>query len=97
MLVWIATALILLLVAMGSFIGTGKRTLPIGTPLFVLFYSFLVPLWLGTAVVRAVYPCPPEHRKETCPDFACVRHLDIAAIVGTLDGLLATATERESI
>ena len=27
---------------------------------------------------RAVYPCPPEHRKETCPDFACVRHLDIA-------------------
>lgn len=54
-LVWFAVALILLLVAAGSFIGTGKRTLPIGTPLFVLFYSFLVPLWLGTAVVRAVF------------------------------------------
>jgi len=53
------------------------------------------PLGARTAVVRAVYPCPPEHRKETCPDFACVRHLDIAAIVGTLDGLLAPATERE--
>jgi hypothetical protein len=45
--------------------------------------------------VRAVYPCPPGHRKETCPDFACVRHLDVAAIVGALDGLLAPATERE--
>ncbi|HEV3245473.1 MAG TPA: glycosyltransferase [Candidatus Paceibacterota bacterium] len=54
-LVWIAVGLILLLIAMGSFIGTGKRTLPIGTPLFVIFYSFLVPLWLGTAVVRAVF------------------------------------------
>ena len=42
-------------IAPGSFIGTGKRNLPIGTPLFVLFYSFLVPLWLGTAVVRAVF------------------------------------------
>jgi cellulose synthase/poly-beta-1,6-N-acetylglucosamine synthase-like glycosyltransferase len=55
MLVWIAVALILILIAAGSFIGTGKRTLPVGTPLFVLFYSFLVPLWLGTAVVRAVF------------------------------------------
>jgi ADP-heptose:LPS heptosyltransferase len=52
------------------------------------------PLGPHTAVVRAVYPCPPEHRKETCPDFACVRHLDTAAIVGTLDGLLAPITER---
>jgi len=25
------------------------------------------------AVVRPTYPCPPGHRKETCPDFACVR------------------------
>ncbi|MDR3571191.1 MAG: glycosyltransferase [Candidatus Pacebacteria bacterium] len=54
-LVWVAVGLILLLVALGSLIGTGKRTLPIGTPLFVLFYSFLVPLWLGTAVVRAAF------------------------------------------
>lgn len=54
-LVLFAVALILILVATGSFIGTGKRTLPAGTPLFVLLYSFLVPLWLGTAVVRAVF------------------------------------------
>ncbi len=54
-LVWVAVLFILLLIAMGSLIGTGKRSLPIGTPLFVLFYSFLVPLWLGTAVVRAVF------------------------------------------
>lgn len=54
-LVWIAVGLILLLIATGSFIATGKRTLPPGTPLFVIFYSFLVPLWLGTAVVRAVF------------------------------------------
>jgi cellulose synthase/poly-beta-1,6-N-acetylglucosamine synthase-like glycosyltransferase len=54
-LVIVAVGLILVLVATGSFIGTGKRTLPAGTPLFVLFYSFLVPLWLGTAVVRAVF------------------------------------------
>ena len=55
------------------------------------------PLGARTAVVRAVYPCPPEHRKETCPDFACVRNLDVTAIVGALDGLLAPATEREPI
>jgi heptosyltransferase-2 len=53
------------------------------------------PLGPHTAVVRAIYPCPPEHRKETCPDFACVRHLDTAAIVAALDGLLAPITERE--
>jgi ADP-heptose:LPS heptosyltransferase len=53
------------------------------------------PLGPHTAVVRAVYPCPPGHRKETCPDFACVRHLDIAGIVATLDGLLATISEPE--
>jgi ADP-heptose:LPS heptosyltransferase len=55
------------------------------------------PLGPRTAVVRAVYPCPPGHRKETCPDFACVRHLDTAAIVRALDGLLAPATEREPV
>ncbi len=53
------------------------------------------PLGARTAVVRPVYPCPPQHRKETCPDFACVRHLDIAAIVAARDGLLAPAAERE--
>jgi ADP-heptose:LPS heptosyltransferase len=46
-----------------------------------------------TAVVRATYPCPAWHRKETCPDFACVRDLDEARIVGVLDGLLARPAE----
>lgn len=54
-LIFAAVALILVLIGAGSFIGTGKRNLPAGTPLFILFYSFLVPLWLGTAVVRAVF------------------------------------------
>jgi heptosyltransferase-2 len=47
-----------------------------------------------TAVVRPTYPCPPGHRKETCPDFACVRELDSAAILHALDGLLAVTAER---
>jgi ADP-heptose:LPS heptosyltransferase len=41
-----------------------------------------------TAVVRASYPCPPAHRKETCPTFLCVRHLDRTGILHALDGLL---------
>jgi heptosyltransferase II len=46
------------------------------------------------AVVRPSYPCPPGHRKENCPDFACVRELDDARILAALDGLLAAAAER---
>ena len=46
------------------------------------------------AVVRPTYPCPPGHRKETCPDFACVRELDVAAVLMALDGLLVAAAER---
>ena len=54
-LTFAAVALILVLISAGSFIGTGKRRLPAGTPLFVIFYSFLVPLWLGAAVIRAFF------------------------------------------
>jgi heptosyltransferase-2 len=46
------------------------------------------------AAVRPTYPCPPGHRKETCPDFACVRELDEAAILAVLDGLLLATAER---
>ena len=46
------------------------------------------------ASVRPSYPCPPGHRKETCPDFAFVRELDEARIVAALDGLLLTPAER---
>ena len=54
-LVWASVALIVILICVGSFIGTGKRRPPIGTPLFLLFYSFLAPVWLCAAVVRAVF------------------------------------------
>jgi ADP-heptose:LPS heptosyltransferase len=47
----------------------------------------------STAVVRATYPCPPADRKETCPNFLCVRHLDSAAILRALDGLLRRLPE----
>jgi ADP-heptose:LPS heptosyltransferase len=52
------------------------------------------PLGRRTAVVRATYPCPPAHRKETCPDFACVAALDVPAIISALGGLLETADEQ---
>jgi ADP-heptose:LPS heptosyltransferase len=46
------------------------------------------------AVVRPTYPCPAWHRKETCPDFACVRALDAAHVLAALDGLLVATAER---
>jgi ADP-heptose:LPS heptosyltransferase len=52
------------------------------------------PLGARVASVRPSYPCPPGHRKETCPDFACVRELDEAGILAALDGLLLAAAER---
>jgi lipopolysaccharide heptosyltransferase II len=51
------------------------------------------PLGARTAVVRATYPCPPEHRKETCPDFACVRALDVNAILAAVDAVRVPARE----
>jgi ADP-heptose:LPS heptosyltransferase len=40
-----------------------------------------------TAVVRPDYPCPPAHRKETCPDFACIAALDIERVLAAVRGL----------
>jgi len=51
------------------------------------------PLGRHTAVVRATYPCPAEHRKETCPDFPCVREIDVAAVLRALDGLPVSLRE----
>ncbi len=45
------------------------------------------------AVVRPTYPCPPAHRKETCPDFACVSALDVERVIAALDGLLVPAAD----
>jgi ADP-heptose:LPS heptosyltransferase len=51
------------------------------------------PLGPHTAVVRASYPCPPQHRKETCPDFACVANLDVPRVLAALSGLVAARAE----
>ena len=54
-LMWTSVVMIIILICAGSFIGTNSRRPPIATPLFLLFYSFLAPLWLCTAVVRAIF------------------------------------------
>jgi cellulose synthase/poly-beta-1,6-N-acetylglucosamine synthase-like glycosyltransferase len=54
-LIYISVALIFALLCAGTLIGTGGRLPPKATPLFLLFYSFLVPLWLGAAVLRATF------------------------------------------
>ena len=54
-LIFVSVALILALISIGSRIGTGSHTPPLSTPLFLLFYSFLAPLWLCAAVVRALF------------------------------------------
>ena len=54
-LVWISALLILVLASTGSWIGTGSRRLPTGTPLFFFFYCFFVPTWLFAAVYRAAF------------------------------------------
>lgn len=55
------------------------------------------PLGPQTAVVRATYPCPLEHRKETCPDFPCVRELDVAGVLHALDGLHVALSEDDPL
>lgn len=54
-LVLTSIGLILTLICIGSLIGTGSRRPPAFTPLFMLFYSFLTPLWLIAAVFRAAF------------------------------------------
>ena len=54
-LVVMSVALILVLLSVGTLIGTNHSLPPKATPLFLMFYSFLVPLWLGVAVVRATF------------------------------------------
>ncbi len=49
------------------------------------------PLGPHVAVVRATYPCPPDHRKETCPNFACVANIDVGRVLMKFDALDRTA------
>jgi ADP-heptose:LPS heptosyltransferase len=46
------------------------------------------PLGNRTAIVRASYPCPPGERKETCPDYACIAHLDVQRITSAIEALM---------
>ncbi len=49
------------------------------------------PLGERTAIVRATYPCRPGERKETCPDYACIAHLDVERIIAAIASLLNVA------
>lgn len=52
------------------------------------------PLGERVAVVRSSYACRPGERIETCPDYACVKHLAVPRVLATLDGLLEGSGER---
>lgn len=52
------------------------------------------PIGERTAIVRASYPCKPGERKETCPDYACIAHLDVARIIGAARALLGARSLR---
>jgi cellulose synthase/poly-beta-1,6-N-acetylglucosamine synthase-like glycosyltransferase len=52
-LVWLTIVVVLALISIGSWLSTGSSRLPVGTPLFVFCYCFIVPLWLTAAVYRA--------------------------------------------
>lgn len=52
------------------------------------------PLGRRTAIVRPSYPCPPFHRKETCPDFACIRELPVEPVLGAVAKLLDGASRQ---
>jgi ADP-heptose:LPS heptosyltransferase len=52
------------------------------------------PLGPHVAVVLAEYACPAAHRKETCPDFACIAALDPARVISALAGLAPAIAER---
>ena len=41
-----------------------------------------------SAVVRASYPCHPGDTKERCPDYACIKHLDVERIVAAFSALI---------
>ena len=52
-IVFSSIGVILTLISAGSWIGTGSRRPPNSTPLFLLLYCFMVPIWLLAAVYRA--------------------------------------------
>ena len=55
LIVYATIALTVILISLGSFLSTGERRLPYSTPLFLVFYSLLTPIWLGIALARAIF------------------------------------------
>lgn len=53
--IYLCIIIVLALISIGSWIGTGSRRLPLSTPLFVALYCFIAPLWLCTALFRAAF------------------------------------------
>lgn len=47
------------------------------------------PIGTRTALVRASYPCGAGERKETCPNYACIAHLDVPRIIAAAESLLS--------
>lgn len=54
------------------------------------------PLGPRVAIVRPSYPCPPWHRKENCPDFACYAALSPAAVVEAARAIVPKASSAAS-
>jgi ADP-heptose:LPS heptosyltransferase len=50
------------------------------------------PVGPRVAIVRGTYPCPAWHRKETCPDFACIRELPVAPVLDAVRRLVQDAS-----
>ncbi|MBV8726939.1 MAG: glycosyltransferase family 9 protein [Candidatus Eremiobacteraeota bacterium] len=69
----------------------------VGTPtvgIFPLQCDFpdrWAPLGKHVSVVRASFRCRPRERIETCPDYACIAHLDVPRVLAALSGLRALA------
>ncbi len=69
----------------------------VGTPtvgIFPLQCDFpdrWAPLGSHVSVVRASFRCRARERIETCPDYACIAHLDVPRVAAALDGLLRNA------
>lgn len=55
LIVYAMLILTIILISVGSFLSTGKHHPPVSTPVFLILYGFLVPIWLGIALVRAVF------------------------------------------
>ena len=52
---YILVALTIFLIATGTYLSIGKRFPPLATPMFLVLYGFIVPIWISAALVKAVF------------------------------------------